>query len=167
MNFRVNAGALPHGHWTKDIDTQGGRIIGEACHFIDLMSYFSGALPKSVFASAIKSASGQNDNLAAIIDFSDGSVGNLIYTSLGDTKMEKERLEIFSAGRSYVINDPKYRSKGKGHREEIEAFLQAVRGKVALPIEFESLVATTLATFKIIESLKQSSPVEINIGELY
>jgi polar amino acid transport system substrate-binding protein len=182
MNFRVNAGFIPAEHWIHDPQIGGGRIIGEACHFIDLMSYFSGGLPVKVQAQAIKSGAGNfspSDNFSAVIEFSDGSVGTLIYTAMGDKAMEKERLEIFCAGNSYLINDfkegeifssgraSKIANSGKGHKQEVEAFIKAVNSGSGNPIDVRSLLATTLATFKIEESLGSGLPQIIDVNQLY
>ncbi|TBR17384.1 oxidoreductase, partial [bacterium] len=108
MNFRVNAGNIPQEHWIQDYAVGGGRIIGETCHFIDLMSYLCSSSPKSIFASSLGLKDSKwdgRDNIIINIEFADGSIGNLTYTSVGNEVMEKERLECFAAGNSFVIND--------------------------------------------------------------
>ena len=106
---------------------------------------------------------------------SDGSLGSILYVALGDKKLPKERCEIFADGSAAVLDD--YRSglfirngkedrlKGgapdKGHAAEVAAFVDAVRSGAPSPISLESLVATTLATFAAVESLRTSSPVDI------
>lgn len=176
MNFRVNAGKLPGDHWTQSGREGGGRIIGEACHFIDLMLYLTGSLPVRVSAesvAAVDCASGGSDNVAVVIRFKDGSVGNLFYTSSGDKSLPKERLEIYSAGSTYVIDDfsvgqahasgrcEVWKHGGKGHREEVSAFLRSIEKGTSSPIPFEQLCYTTLVTFKILDSLKTGLPQEI------
>lgn len=93
--------------------------------------------------------------------------------------MEKERLEILVGGNSYVIGDfnecifylngrvKKIKNRGKGHKEELESFIDAIKNGKENPISFESVVYTTLATFKIIESIRNNQPVGIDISELY
>jgi len=157
-------------------------IVGEICHFIDLMIYFSNAKPKGVFASSIKIDSNKwrkDDNLVINIEFENGSLGNIVYTAMGNERMEKERIEIFAGGNTYVIDDFKkglfysggrlrrIKNKGKGHKEEIRIFIDAIKQGKGNPIDFESLVLTTLTTFKVIDSLKSSAPEKIDISELY
>lgn len=182
MDFRINAGYVPKQHWTQDEQAGGGRIIGEVCHFVDLMLYLSNSRPKRVCASSIKTASRKwraDDNLAVNLEFENGSLGNIVYTAMGDEAMEKERLEVFAEGNAYLINDFKealfykgarvkrVRRPGKGHRQEIDRFIDAVRNGKESPIDFQSLLYTTLATIKIKESLEKKSIEEIDIGELY
>ena len=182
MNFRINAGYIPNEHWVQNLDIGGGRIVGEICHFIDLMIYFSNAKPKGVFASSIKIDSNKwrkDDNLVINIEFENGSLGNIVYTAMGNERMEKERIEIFAGGNTYVIDDFKkglfyngcrlrrIKNKGKGHKEEIRIFIDAIKQGKGNPIDFESLVLTTLTTFKVIGSLKSSAPEKIDISELY
>lgn len=179
MNFRVNAGFVPKDHWTQR-DAGGGRILGEVCHFIDLMQFFADADPVKVFAECIGSQNDtlQNaDNLAVVVKFANGCVGNLTYVANGDKGMPKEHLEIFGGNISFTINDFKsgilYRNnretkianEGKGHKHEVDAFLRAVKEGKEAPIGFNSLYMTTLVTLKIVDSLATGLPQEVNIGE--
>lgn len=107
IHYRVNAGFIPKTHWVQS-EEQGGRIIGEVCHFIDCMVYLTGSLPRQVYA---KSVSGDNfaetnhDNVAITITFSDGSIGNIVYTANGGQKMPKEYCEVFASDRSYIMDN--------------------------------------------------------------
>ncbi len=179
VNIRVNAGLIPKDHWIQNPEIGGGRIIGEACHFIDLMQYFTDAEPVKVFAESISTANSQitsEDNVAIILKFSNGSVGNLLYLANGDKSMPKEKIEVFGAGNIGVINDfrdgffyknnkvEKLKSSGKGHSEEIKTFLNAVRDGKDSPIHFRSICLTTLTTFKILDSLYTGKPQEISLN---
>jgi polar amino acid transport system substrate-binding protein len=176
INIRVNAGLIPKDHWIQNPEIGGGRIVGEICHFIDLMQYFAGSEPVKVFAESINTADIQttsNDNIAVIIKFSNGSVGNLTYLANGDKSLPKERIEVFGAGTVGVINDfrdgalfrngkvTKLKSTGKGHKEEVEAFLNSVKEGKQSPISFNSIFLTTLTTFKILDSLQTGLPQAI------
>lgn len=176
INIRVNAGVIPKGHWIQDPETGGGRIIGEACHFIDLMQYLTGGEPVNVFAEAIQTRNSSVtpfDNISVIIKFSNGSIGNLVYLANGDKAMPKERIEVFGAGNTAVIDDfregsffrngkaARLRSSGKGHREEVSKFLEAITTGEDSPIDFRSICLTTITTFKILESLYTGMPQEI------
>jgi polar amino acid transport system substrate-binding protein len=182
MNFRINAGYIPNEHWIQRFDLGGGRIIGEVCHFIDLMIYFANSAPRKIYASSVRVNSSKwrnDDNIAVNIEFDNGSLGGIVYSAFGDKAMEKERLEILVGGNSYVIGDfnecifylngrvKKIKNRGKGHKEELESFIDAIKNGKENPISFESVVYTTLATFKIIESIRNNQPVGIDISELY
>jgi predicted dehydrogenase len=173
MNYRINAGFIAKEHWTQNENIGGGRIIGEICHFIDLMQFFTGSLPEIVFAQCINSLNNKirnDDNIGIVIKFRNGSVGNIIYTANGDKAMPKERMEIFGGNKIGVINDFKggefysgnklkmLKDEGKGHKEEINAFFDALSRGGVMPIEFESMYYTTKATFKIIDSLHTGLP---------
>jgi len=173
MNYRINAGFIPKDHWTQNENIGGGRVIGEMCHFIDLMQFFSGSLPETVFAQCINNGNNKvknDDNISILIKFRNGSVGTIIYTANGDKAMPKERLEIFGGNKIGVINDFKngelyngnklkiLKEEGKGHKEEINAFFAALSKGVAMPIEFESMYYTTKTTFKILDSLSTGLP---------
>jgi predicted dehydrogenase/threonine dehydrogenase-like Zn-dependent dehydrogenase len=167
MNFRVNAGFIPKDHWTQ-AESGGGRIVGEMCHFIDLMQYFTDAKPVKVYAECISTDNSQakaDDNIAIIVKFSDGSVGNLTYVANADKSLAKEHLEIFGAGKAGVIED--FRSgviykdnkaeilklSGKGQKQEVQEFIGSLKAGKGSPISFESLYLTTLTTYKILDSL--------------
>jgi polar amino acid transport system substrate-binding protein len=185
MNFRVNAGFIPKDHWTQR-EPGGGRILGEVCHFIDLMQYFAGSDPVKVYAESIDSNNDMlenKDNIAVVVKFANGSVGNLTYVANGDKAMPKEYLEIFGGNVSFTINDFKsgllYRNskevkianQGKGHKQEVDAFLDAVKTGKQAPIDFHSLYMTTLVTLKILDSLSTGfaqtmDEVEADVAEL-
>jgi len=177
MNFRVNAGFIPKDHWTQTA-VGGGRIIGEVCHFIDLMQFFTDAEPVKVFATSIEASSVKiknEDNIAVSVKFSDGSVGNLVYTANGDKALPKERFEIFGGNTVFIIDDfnkgslyrnnsdKHFKTSGKGHKQEVELFIKAVENGAEMPISFESICLTTLTTFKIVESLYTGLPQEIEL----
>ncbi len=178
INIRVNAGFIPKDHWTQIAEIGAGRIIGEMCHFIDLMQFFTGSEPVKVYADCIETSNDlikADDNIAIVIKFKDGSVGNLTYVANGDKSLPKEHIELFSAGKVAVINDfhngsiysnnksKTLKSAGKGHREEVKAFLDALTEGKDSPISFRSICLTTLTTFKIIDSLTTGLPQEIDI----
>jgi polar amino acid transport system substrate-binding protein len=176
VNIRVNAGFIPKEHWTQQPEIGAGRIIGEVCHFIDLMQYFTGSEPVKVFAESISTSNTRiipEDNVAIIVKFSDGSVGNLTYHANGDKALPKERIEVSSAGVIGIINDfrdgqlyrdgktIKLKSSGKGHKEEVDLFLDAIKNGKDSPIDFRSMCLTTLTTFKIIDSLFTGIPQNV------
>jgi polar amino acid transport system substrate-binding protein len=176
VHIRVNAGFVSKESWVQDADEGGGRVIGEVCHFVDLIQFLTGAVPVHIYAEGISGDSlsaQQRDNLAITIKLADGSVGSILYVSNGDKALPRERVEVFRGGVVCVLDN--FRSltcinKGKkkrvrkanidwGHRAELQVFLDAVRDGDTCPVDFESYVATTLATFAIEESLKSGEPV--------
>ena len=178
INYRVNAGLVPITHWTRDLDEGGGRIIGEVCHFVDLMQYVTESRPVKVFTEPLSSAaagSQDDDSVIVTLKFEDGSIGTITYLANGDPSMPKERVEISSTSRSAIIDnfqyltlyqqgrkrDFKLSAIEKGHREEVHSFLQAIQNAGASPISFESLTTTSIATFKIVESLRVGVPVSL------
>jgi predicted dehydrogenase/threonine dehydrogenase-like Zn-dependent dehydrogenase len=177
MTIRVNAGPLPHDHWTQDPVQGGGRILGEACHFVDLLTFLAGALPTRIFASdAAAFGVDTEDNFAATFEFANGAVGSLVYTSVGDRAFSKERIEVFCGERVAVLDDfraleiwrggsrKQWNSvlrQDKGHRAVWDAFIRTiVEGKPA-PIPAEELFAVTRATFALLEAVREKAVVEI------
>jgi polar amino acid transport system substrate-binding protein len=178
INIRINAGFIPKDNWLQQKDIGAGRIIGEMCHFIDLMQYFTNSEPVKVYADCITSNNDKitpADNIAIVIKFKDGSVGNLTYLANGDKGMPKELIEIFCGSKIGVINDfrdgqvykngktVKLKSSGKGHKEEVGAFINALKAGNESPISFRSICLTTLTTFKIHDSLFTGMPQNINL----
>ncbi len=181
VNIRVNAGLIPKTHWIQNPEIGGGRIIGEVCHFIDLMQFFTGAEPVNVFAESLKTDNSvvtTFDNIAVIVKFSNGSVGNLVYLANGDKAMPKERVEVFGSGNTGVINDFKdglffrngksirLKSTGKGHREEIKKYIDTLIKSEDTPLSFRSICLTTLTTFKILDSLSTGMPQDVRLENL-
>ena len=164
--YRINAGRYLDGHWIQDPAQGHGRVIGEVCHFVDLLGFLSGALPVKVQAWPIGGTSDES-NIHIQISLSDGSKGQIQYLACGDASVPKERLEVFGQDRTAICDDFRksffYHSnrchaqtlfrQDKGHQEEMKCFVAAIAGKAPSPIPFESLWATTLATFRIRESL--------------
>jgi predicted dehydrogenase/threonine dehydrogenase-like Zn-dependent dehydrogenase len=176
INYRVNAGFIPKDHWTQNENIGGGRIIGEVCHFIDLMQFFTEALPQTVYAQCLNKPNEQtknDDNIVITITFTNGSIGTITYVANGDKSLPKERVEIFGGGKVGIINDfrsgelhsgnkiKSLRLKGKGHAQEVQLFLGAVKEGKAYPISFESVYATTKSTFKILDSLHTGMPQQL------
>ena len=176
MNYRVNAGFVPKSHWLHE-EKEGGRIIGEVCHFIDCMMFLTESRPVSVFAQAVSSVSTavQNpDNSLITVKFSDGSIGTVAYLANGDGSLPKEYLEVFCERKSAVMNNfttlelykgsrqvMKFNGK-KGISEEVKLFVDALKNGSQMPISPSSLFDATAATFAAVESLKTGVPIELS-----
>jgi predicted dehydrogenase len=176
-HYRVNAGTIPLTHWVHDPLQGGGRIIGEACHFIDFLTFLVGEPPISVDSFAIPDDNHyREDNLVMVFTFPDGSLGTVSYLANGDKAFPKERVEVFTGGRIAVLSD--FRSlevvhqgkrkltrsafrQDKGHRAEWEAFSAAVLSGGSAPIPPEHLYAITEATFAALDSLRNKKTIAI------
>lgn len=157
----INAGKIPSNHWTQDPEVGGGRIIGEVCHFVDLLRFLIGCEISDSHAFQIKS--GVGDTLSIMLSFVDGSIGTVHYFANGHRTFPKERLEVFCSNRILVLDNYKrmrgYGWKGfkkmnlwkqdKGHVNEIRLFIKAVRGETPPPISFAEIVETTDLTLQI------------------
>ena len=178
LHYRVNAGQLPPDHWVNDRELGGGRILGEVCHFVDLLMFLAGARVVEVEARAIgNSGRYSGDNVLASLRFENGSEGTISYLANGDRAFSKERIEVFGGGSTAVLEDFRrlelvrggrkqtIRSRwhqDKGHRGEWDAFAQSVRRHSGAPIAFEEIVCSTLATFRIDESVSTGKRIQVD-----
>jgi predicted dehydrogenase/threonine dehydrogenase-like Zn-dependent dehydrogenase len=176
--YRVNAGRIPKEHWTQNADEGGGRIVGEVCHFVDLMQFLTGAPPVYVFADSISAKSSKivdADSVFITLRFADGSNGSIAYLSEGDKALAKERIEIFGAGRVFVLDDFRratlykdgreeqvaLKAQDKGQQEQVRAICASVLQGGAAPISLDELAATSRATFRVLDSLRERRPFEL------
>ena len=184
ISYRVNAGFIPKDSWIQDPHEGGGRIMGEVCHFVDMIQFLTGAEPVRVFAETVSSGSEKHtdaDTVQIVIKLSDGSVGHITYIAVGDTSFPKERVEYYGDNSVAVIDDYvqgsftrhgktetlKGGAQDKGHRNEVEAFIKAVAEGKESPIPFRSLALTTLTTLKICESIATGQPVRVNPADIF
>ena len=176
--YRVNAGRIPTEHWTQNADEGGGRIVGEVCHFIDLMQYLTGAPPVYLFAESISGKSSKivdADSVFITLRFADGSNGSVAYLAEGDKALAKERVEIFGAGRVFVLDDYRratlykdgreeqvvLKAQDKGQQEQVRAVCASVLQGGGQPISLDELAATSRATFRVLDSLRERRPYEL------
>jgi predicted dehydrogenase len=180
VHIRVNAGAAPADSWVHDPAVGGGRIIGEACHFIDLARCLVGAPITGVHAVALEGpdpAARLHDNVQLTLSFGDGSIASILYTSKGNTGTGKERVEVFAAGTTAIIDDFRAaefhgarteRWKGrqdKGHEEQLRRFLAAVRDGTAAPIPLDELEEVSRAAIRAavaVSAAYGAAPVEVS-----
>jgi len=176
--YRVNAGRVPRGHWTQDPREGGGRIVGEGCHFVDLMQFWTGAHVTRVHAEAVAARDEQvtdEDNVVVTLRFADGSNGVLAYVAEGDRSLPKERAELFGGGLAFVLEDfrratlhrggkeeaLKLRAQDKGQAGQARAVCALVRAGGPLLTPLEDLANTSRATFRIRESLRAGRPLDV------
>jgi predicted dehydrogenase/threonine dehydrogenase-like Zn-dependent dehydrogenase len=176
MLYRINAGHIPPDSWIQDREIGGGRIIGEVCHFVDLLTHINGSLPDRIFASALKDPSGLEDTLNVNLAFENGSTGTISYFSNGSKSLPKEYIEIYRAGVTAILKDfkelqvygsektfsKKLVSQDKGQKRMILETIEAVSKGNSSPIPFEDIYSATLATFKILDSLRTGTAVSLS-----
>ena len=161
----VNAGFIPPDHWTQDPAVGGGRIVGEACHFVDLLRHLTGSPIVAVKASCLrgKPAKVPADSVSATLAFENGAVGTIHYFSNGNKAIHKERLEVFCGG-GIIQLDNFRRMKGfgwpgfsrmnlrrqdKGNHACVHAFVESLTAGTDVPIPFDEIVEVHEATFEI------------------
>lgn len=175
MIATMNAGFIPRDVWVQDMKTGGGRIIGEACHFIDLMQYLAGSKVSHVIMSALGlNPEESTDNAIITLKFVNGAQGVINYFSNGSKSYPKERIELYSQGRTLVIdNFRKMTGYGfgrfssmrvgldKGHKAQFAALVNNVKTIGEPLIPFDDLVNTTEASFAALESLRSGRWVQL------
>jgi predicted dehydrogenase/threonine dehydrogenase-like Zn-dependent dehydrogenase len=176
--YRVNAGRIPKEHWTQDPIEGGGRIVGEVCHFVDLMQFLTGSPPVSVFAESVSAKADKSvdaDSVFINLRFADGSNGCIAYLAEGDKSLPKERVEIFGASRTFVLDDyhratlhkngsenqVMLKAQDKGQQAQVHQICASVLQGTEAPINVDELAATTRTTFRILDSLREHRPFEI------
>ena len=174
VHARINAGYLPRDHWTQQ-SAEGGRIIGEFCHFVDWARHVVGFPIRSVSAAALPDGSRYcRDNVAVNLVFTDGSFANLLYLANGDPTVPKEYFEVFCEGGIARLHDFELLQtvrngktkqtksvRDKGHRRELQLTLQAMIAGRAAPIPIEEIVEVSEATFAVAEAIASGKPVTI------
>ena len=172
----MNAGFIPSNVWVHDLSIGGGRIIGEACHYIDLLIYLTGSKVTAVCMNAMgKSPAENTDNASILLRFENGSNGVINYFANGSKIYSKERVEIFSQERTLILDNFKttkgYGFKGfnrmktkldKGHKFQFENYLSSLKESGAALIPFDEIINTTKTSFAAIESLKQDKWIDVD-----
>ena len=185
IQYRVNAGFIPRDSWIQDPATGGGRIVGEACHFFDLFNFLVGkdVEVKDICVNSIP-VNGKNviaqDNFAASIRYNDGSLTILTYTSLGDEKLPKEKMEVFASGKVFILNDylslevyginpeelkireGKIRRNSirlsvqdKGLKQELVELARFMKGETSRIIGFAEVISAMKLTFEVDRAIKR------------
>jgi polar amino acid transport system substrate-binding protein len=173
INININAGMIAADNWVNDPEIGGGRIIGEVCHFIDLASFLTNSNVEKLSAFSMENKSSK-DTVIINLFYNNGSVVNISYFTNGNKNFPKERIEIFSEGLIFQINDFKilniigktkksfsYKKSEKGHTEELNKFLEAIKLGNDCPISPISIFETTLISFKILESISTGEIIKL------
>jgi len=168
MIYRINAGAISKDTWIQDMEVGGGRILGEACHFIDYLTYLNGSLPTKVSAQVLSDSGNLNDTVNIMLQFENGSTGVVCYYANGSKSLAKEYVEIFASGTIAILNDfkelriygkgkphkTKLFNQNKGQKQMIDSFLNGIIDNGKAPITFSEIVSVTRACFKVLDSIK-------------
>ncbi len=175
--YRVLSGRLDPTHWYANYAESGGRIVGEACHFLDYFCFLFESKPMRVTAQVTSPAAGRlpfPDSVAAQIEFVDGSCGHLVYTAEGDSSYPKEVLTVIGSGfvaevtnfrRLHLYSRRKQRKLSfgsKGHAEQMEAWVGFLRGRSDHPLSFDQSRTSMRLTFAVLESIQQARPVGLD-----
>ena len=178
LHYRVHAGRLEQGSWYLDRE-EGSRFAGEAGHFFDVLSYVAGARPVSIVAKTLRpreTVPDDRENIAALVQYENGSVGSLLYLTQGGAKIPKEHFEVFGGGMSAQLNNfesllfferdnrSNFRASGmnKGQQAEMAAFVRAVKEGGPMPVPLEQVLDTTYLTLGAIESLQTGRSVLVS-----
>lgn len=173
----VNAGPVPSDHWVHDPEQGGGRIIGEVCHFVDLVQFLTGSVPVRVYAETLESkAYKPSDNVVITLKMDNGAISSIAYVAGGDKSYSREKVEILGGGAVGLIDNFKkaifvrggrrkvkksFLSIDRGYEGEFEALISAIERGGPPPVAFEEYVKTTMATFAIEQSLVKGKPMGV------
>lgn len=170
ISLTINAGAVPADHWTQDLAIGGGRIIGEACHFIDLARFLAGAPITSADAKGLKTGPGPRDSAMLTLTFANGAIASIQYLASGHRSMPKELVQVFCGGKSWrVDNFRKLEGFGapgvkgsvlggqdKGQNEMAKLVVDAVAGGKPAPIPADELFEVARATIALDRQLRDT-----------
>jgi polar amino acid transport system substrate-binding protein len=174
VHIRCNAGFIPASSWVQDPEN-GGRIVGELCHFVDWARAVVGCPMRTLTAAALPDSDRyHHDNVTVMIGFEDGSIANLVYLANGDKDVPKEYFEVFCGGGIARMEDFKMLSlsrngkterlksrQDKGHRKEMEMTVAAMKQGKSAPIPFAELIEVTAATFAIEEAIRTQETIPL------
>jgi predicted dehydrogenase len=169
INYRVHAGQMSADSWYLDAE-HGTRFAGEAGHFLDVIAFLTGSRPVAVTASALRPSPPTPDdleNVAATVEYEDGSVGVLLYLTQGSSIVPKESIEVFGGGQTAHLDNfnsvtfygssrkkKTAVSQNKGQKNQMRAFVEAISIGGPMPIPLDSLIDTTLVTLAAQESIR-------------
>jgi polar amino acid transport system substrate-binding protein len=172
--IRVNSGVMPVDAWVNDPEIGGGRIIGEACHFIDLAMFLADSKVVSVSAESMEDEHHLNNTVSINLKMENGCIASVNYYANGNKEVPKEYVEVFAGGTVAQMEDfktlkvygksakvEKYKDQDKGHAICIQTFLSGIKSGSACPISFEELYNSTLATLKANQSIVEQRKIEL------
>lgn len=167
IRILVNAGHLPSDHWVHDPLVGGGRIIGELCHFLDLAAAIANAPIMGIEGTALPDTEKPPDTVSATMQFQDGSIASVTYSSQGSSRLPKERIEVDQHERTLILEDfkefqvlgkrakRKKQKQDKGHAEQFRLWTEFLKKGGEAPIPFEQLVNSTRSTLALRKSVRK------------
>lgn len=172
----MNAGFIPPQVWVHDMEVGGGRILGEACHYMDLCAYLAGSEIRSVCMNSMGATMEENtDNASILMKFANGSNAVINYFANGAKSYSKERIELFSQERVFIIDNFRhttaYGAKGfkgikgridKGHKAQFHEYIRRIKEGGEPLIRFDEMVNVTRASFAALRSLKEKSWIDVD-----
>lgn len=178
MSYHCMAGKLDPSHWYANVSESGGRVVGEACHFLDYMCFVFDSEPVQVTAQTTWPTTGKlafPDSVTAQVEFANGSSGQLIYSAQGDVSYPKESVTLFASGMVVELfnllemNIYRGRKKtkksfsSKGHAEQMAAWLRFLKGETEHPFPYEKSRTSMLLTFAVMESIQTGQCVRLDL----
>jgi predicted dehydrogenase len=175
IQIGVAAGPLAAGGWLED-PTEGGRVLGEISHFVDLASFLAGGAPTSVSAALVPSSGGA-ESLTGLLRFADGSSATIAYGVGESAGLPKERIEVLGQDGAAVLDDfrrlelygPRAKTvksrRDKGHRAAVEAFVEAASGRHEPPVAIGEQLLVAAASLALLDSARSGTPVEVRLPE--
>ena len=170
----MNAGFIPDNSWVHDMESGGGRIIGEACHYIDLISFFAGSQVEKVIMNAMgKNTTSNTDNASILLKYKNGSSGVINYFSNGSKSYPKEKIEIYSQQKNILIDNFRSaeffgyskskmkKTQDKGHKEQFTKWNELLKNGGQSLISFDEIYNTSRAAILAVESLKTGMWMEV------
>jgi predicted dehydrogenase len=171
IQIRVAAGALDDGHWLTD-PYEGGRILGEISHFVDLATYLARSYPVGVAASTVPTGGGA-ESLAGLLQFENGGAATLVYSVGPAGNLGKEMIEVFSPSGAAALDDytrldlhgyadDRVKSRrDKGHRAQLEAFVRAAQGSVEPPVQLREQLVVAAASLALVEAARTRERIDV------
>jgi predicted dehydrogenase len=173
IHYVIAAGPTPRGTWVTDATQGGGRIVGEACHFVDLCTFLVGSPPVTVYSRALSHDVEGDDSLVSILGFSDGSTATIEYLARASDRLSKERFEVSADGHTARCDnfrvthftdrkDHRTFSQDKGQATAIHETLEALRHGRSSPLTLFEVLRVSQATFAMLESARTGREVRVD-----
>lgn len=171
ISMTINAGSIPANHWLSDAEKNGGRVVGELCHFIDLAAFWAQSAVKAVCANSLANS---NEDVCVLLRFENGSAASIQYFTNGNKAYDKERFEIYDQGKVLVLENWKrltgygFKSfssssaaQDKGHQQQFKLIANRLKNGGSALIPFDSIVNTSKAALMIEQSLREQSWIQL------
>ena len=171
ISMTINAGSIPANHWLSDAEKNGGRVVGELCHFIDLAAFWAQSAVKAVCANSLINS---NEDVCVLLRFENGSAASIQYFTNGNKAYDKERFEIYDQGKVLVLENWKrltgygFKSfssssaaQDKGHQQQFKLLANRLKNGGSALVPFDSIVNTSKAALMIEQSLREQSWIQL------